>query len=159
MNTRTAAPLIIISSLAVLLTGCGGGAGPGGRDGAAVGLARGHVIVMDDLSPARDQRTSLAQQADTARPLSADERRELKGNAPRVAVQPFSAEVWRELKGNAPSAVAEPFSAEVRRELKGNAPSAVAEPFSAEVWRELKGGAAPGTTSPLSTDLSATGGG
>ena len=120
MNTRTAAPLLVISSLAVLLTGCGGG--QGGRDGAAVGLARGHVIVMDDLSPARDQRNSLAQQADTARPLSADERRELKGNAPRVAVQPFSAEVWRELKADAPSAVAEPFSAEVWRELKADAP-------------------------------------
>ena len=108
MNTRTAAPLLIISSLAVLLTGCGGQAGQGGRDGAAVGLARGHVIVMDDLSPARDQRNSLAQQADTARPLSAAE---LKGNAPRVAGQPFSAEVWRELKADAPSAVASSRSA------------------------------------------------
>ena len=113
MNTRTAAPLIIISSLAVLLTGCGGGAGQGGRDGAAVGLARGHVIVMDDLSPARDQRTSLAQQADTARPLSADERRELKGNAPAAVAEPFSAEVWRELKGGAAPGTTSPLSTDL----------------------------------------------
>ena len=87
MNTRTAVSLIAISSLALLLTGCGGQAG---RDAAAIGLARGNVIVKDDLSLAE-------------RPFSAEVWRELKAEAPRVAVQSFSAEVWRELKGATPT--------------------------------------------------------
>ena len=71
MNTRTAVSLIAISSLALLLTGCGGTVQAGG-DAAAIGLARGNVIVKDDLSLA-------------GQPFSAEVWRELKGgtsNAP-----------------------------------------------------------------------------
>ena len=130
MNTRTAASLVLISSLAMLLTGCGGATGQAGRDAAVVGLARGDVIVKDDLSAARES-------------FSAEVRRELKGSAPRVAEQSFSAEVRRELKGSAPRVAEQSFSAEVRRELKGSAPRVAEQSFSAEVWRELKG-SAPG---------------
>ena len=111
MNTRTAVSLIAISSLAVLLTGCGGAAGHAGRDAAAIGLARGSVIVKDDLALAE-------------RPFSAEVWRELKADAPRVAEQSFSAEVWRELKADAPRVAEQSFSAEVWRELKADAPRA-----------------------------------
>ncbi|WP_139415859.1 hypothetical protein [Agromyces laixinhei] len=66
MNTKKATPVIATVSLVVLLSGCAGAAGFAGaahggqvRDdlspaaNAAIGLARGHVIVRDDLSPTR----------------------------------------------------------------------------------------------------------
>jgi hypothetical protein len=132
MNTRTAVSLIAISSLALLLSGCG--AGQAGRDAAAVGLARGNVIVKDDFS--------LAEQ-----PFSGEVWRELKADAPQVAEQPFSADVRRELKADAPQVAEQPFSADVWRELKADTPKIAEQPFSADVWRELKGGfsEAPGT--------------
>ena len=134
MNTTKAASVLVIGSLAVLLSGCAGAAAQGQvndnlkplANAAAMGLARGHVIVKDDFS---------------SQPFSADAIRELKGSAPVTVEQPFSAEVWRELKGSAPVTVEQPFSAEAIRELKGSAPTTVEQPFSAEAIRELKGSA------------------
>lgn len=161
MNTRKAASVIIIGSLAVLMSGCAGVAAQGGQvqdylgpaaNAAELGLARGHVIVRDDLSPTRVENRRTAESAPRAveqgpSAWSADARRELHAQQPvrSVAVeQPFSAEVWRELKGVAPAdTVKQPFSAEVMRELKGSAPSVTVEqqPFSAAAIRELKGSA------------------
>jgi hypothetical protein len=158
MNTRTATTVAITASLAVLLSGCAGAAA-GTREASELGLARGHVVEMEDrpLTP-RQQSIDLPVKArawsreamrefhgqqptdlSSGTAWSAEARRELKGSAPLTVEQPFTAEVWRELKGAAPDAFAQPFSAEVWRELKGTAPDAVAQPFSAEVWRELKG--------------------
>ncbi|RXZ71747.1 hypothetical protein [Agromyces albus] len=134
MNTRKAAPVLLIGSLAVLLSGCAGAAVERQvndnlkplENAAAMGLARGHVIEKDDFS---------------SQPFSAEVIRELKGSAPTTVEQPFSAEAIRELKGSAPTTVEQPFSAEVWRELKGSAPTTVEQPFSDAARRELKGNA------------------
>jgi hypothetical protein len=150
MNRKTAAAVVITASLAVLLSGCAGAAAQSQvndnlkplANAAAIGLARGHVIVKDDLSPTRSQ--TIAQQADAPRVWSADERREFHAQQSVQSVtveQPFSAEVWRELKGIAPATVEQPFSDAAKRELKGSAPVAVEQPFSDAAKRELKGSA------------------
>lgn len=163
MHTRTATVVVITASLAVLMSGCAGAAAQGGqvRDdlrpaahAAAIGLARGHVIVTDDLSPTRLTAESAAQvlRPDAARAWSAEARREFHAQQPvqsgTVEQQSFSAEVWRELKGSATVTVEQrPFSADAMRELKGSARSGTVEqrPFSAEAIRELKGSAPSGT--------------
>lgn len=158
MNTRKAAPVIVTMSLVVLMSGCAGAAAQGGQvqdylrpaaNAAELGLARGHVIVRDDLSPTRVENRRTAESAPqavqqpggfsadalrelhaqqvqqpSARSLSAEARRELHAQpAQSVTVeQPFSGEVWRELKGISPATVEQPFSADVVRELKGSAP-------------------------------------
>jgi hypothetical protein len=157
MNTRKAAPVIVTMSLVVLMSGCAGAAAQGGQvqdylrpaaNAAELGLARGHVIVRDDLSPTRvenrmtamaveqavqprgfsvDARRELhAQpvQEPSARGLSAEARRELHAQSARSVTveQPFSGEVWRELKGIAPTTVEQGFSSAAVRELKGSAP-------------------------------------
>ncbi|MDQ0577032.1 hypothetical protein [Agromyces albus] len=117
MNTRKAAPVLVIGSLAVLLSGCAGAAVESQvndnlkplANAAAMGLARGHVIDKDAFS---------------SQPFSAEAIRELKGSAPTTVEQPFSAEAIRELKGSAPTTVEQPFSDAAKRELKGNAPVA-----------------------------------
>ncbi|MBT2497530.1 hypothetical protein J7E25_00290 [Agromyces sp. ISL-38] len=149
MNRKTAAAAVITASLAVLLSGCAGAAAQSQvnddlkplANSVAIGLARGRVIVKDDLSPTRPQ--TIAQQADASRPWSADERREFHAQSVlSVTVeQPFSAEVWRELKGTAPATVEHPFSDAAKRELKGTAPATVEHPFSDAAKRELKGSA------------------
>ena len=139
MNTRFAAPVFATVSLAVLLTGCAGAAAQGGhvRDdlsplggAAALGIARGQVIVKDDLSPlaatAEDRVAQAAEQAAQAvvggTGWGAEARRELhapgfRADAPRA----FSAEARRELHSRTSSIRG--FTADVMRELKGSAPS------------------------------------
>jgi hypothetical protein len=150
MNTRKAAPVIVTVSLVVLMSGCAGAAAQGGQvqdylspaaNAAELGLARGHVIVREDLSPTRVENRMAALAAEQAvqqpRGFSAEARRELHAQpAQSVTVeQPFSAEVWRELKGVAPVTVEQSFSAAAIRELKGSAPVAVNDylsPLSSE---------------------------
>ena len=157
MNRKTAAPVILTASLVVLMSGCAGAAAQGGlvRDdlrpaanAAELGLARGHVVVREDLTPTRVENRMAALTAEQAvqepRGFSADARRELHAQPVQsiTVEQPFSAEVWRELKGIAPAAIEQPFSAAAIRELKGSAPAdAVTQPFSAAAIRELKGSA------------------
>ena len=143
MHTKMAATVAITASLAVLMSGCAGAAALGGQvrddlrpaaNAAVMGLARGHVIVRDDLSPNRIENRITAEsvaravEAESARSFSADARRELHAQQPAQSVtveQPFSAEVWRELKGIALVTAEQPFSAEAIRELKGSAPVGV----------------------------------
>jgi hypothetical protein len=142
MHTRMAATVAITASLAVLMSGCAGAAALGGQvrddlrpaaNAAVMGLARGHVIVRDDLSPTRIENRITAEsvaravEAESARSFSADARRELHSQSVQSVTveQPFSAEVWRELKGIAPDTAQQPFSAEAIRELKGSAPVGV----------------------------------
>jgi hypothetical protein len=167
-----AATVAITASLAVLMSGCAGAAALGGQvrddlrpaaNAAAMGLARGHVIVKDDLSPTRIENRitaeSVAQavEAESARSFSADARRELHSQRVQSVTveQPFSAEAWRELKGIAPVTVEQPFSAEAIRELKGSAPVDVRDDLS-----PLGGGASTQEqpTDTVDDDLSPLGG-
>ena len=106
MNTRTAAPVILTVSLVVLMSGCAGAAAQGGqvRDDLSprptppqVGIARGHVIAQEELSPNRvadrvERAIEQAAQSDAARAFSADARRELHSQAVQVEAAPsFSA--------------------------------------------------------------------
>ena len=120
MTTRIAAPALVTVSLAVLMSGCAGAAAAGGgvrddlrpaENAAAMGLARGHVIVRDDLSPTRLQNGITAQsveqavQAEVRAPWTAEARRELHSQPSTSAETfttgtPFSADAIRELKGS-----------------------------------------------------------
>ena len=127
MNTRTAAPVILTVSLVVLMSGCAGAAAQGGQvqdflspaaNAAAVGLARGHVIVHDDLSRNRVSdaleaaSVQAAVEADAARAFSAEARRELHSQSVETdATRAFSADARRELHSQparCPSARASP---------------------------------------------------
>ncbi|MEV1128889.1 hypothetical protein [Agromyces sp. NPDC049794] len=138
MTTRIAAPVIVTVSLAALLTG---GAGPAAantgpsdylrpaQNAAAVGLARGHVIVFDYLSPSRGSErfpagsVEQAVQAQVSPPWTAEARRELHAQAAgTTTTREFSAEARRELHSQAATTTAQGFGAEARRELKGSAP-------------------------------------
>lgn len=145
MNRKTAAPVILTASLVVLMSGCAGAAAQGGQvsddlsplaNAAEVGLARGHVVVREDLSPTRVENRMAAlaaeQTVQEARGFSADARRELHSQPQQsvTAEQPFSAEVWRELKGIAPVTAQKPFSADAIRELKAGAPTEVVDTLS-----------------------------
>src|SRR5687767_4711209 len=157
MNTRKAAPVIVTMSLVVLMSGCAGAAAQGGQvqdylrpaaNAAELGLARGHVIVRDDLSPTRVENRRNAESAPQAvqqpRGFSADALRELHAQpVQQPSAKSLSAEARRELHAQSSQSVAveQPFSGEVWRELKGIAPATVAQPFSADVVRELKGSA------------------
>ncbi|WP_448006570.1 hypothetical protein [Agromyces bauzanensis] len=114
MTTRIAAPVIATVSLAVLMSGCAGAAAAGGgvrddlrpaENAVAMGLARGHVIVRDDLSPTRLQNRITAQsveqtvQAEVRAPWTAEARRELHSQ-PVTTGTNFSADALRELKGS-----------------------------------------------------------
>lgn len=122
MTTRIAAPVIATVSLAVLMSGCAGAAVAGGgvkdflrpaENAAAMGLARGHVIVRDDLSPTRLQNRITAMsveqavQAEVRAPWTAEARRELHSQ-PVTSAETlttgtgFSAAAIRELKGSGP---------------------------------------------------------
>lgn len=170
MNRRKAAPVIVTMSLVVLMSGCAGAAVQGGQvrddlspagNAAEIGLARGHVIVRDDLSPTRVENRLTAESApqavkDQVRAWSADARRELHAQAATVA-QGFSADAMRELKGSASVAVEQPFSAAAIRELKGNAPVEVDDDLS-----PIAGGVPRSTPTPqpdtVDDDLSPLGG-
>lgn len=128
MNTRKAAPAIAVLSLVVLLSGCAAAASDGGQvrddlspaaNSAIIGLARGHVIVRDNLSPlARgQQQESVAQAApsDAQRAWSTEARREFHASATTTTTtstvaKPFSAAAMRELKADAPVQVTDDLS-------------------------------------------------
>ncbi len=159
MNTRTAAPVVITVSLVVLMSGCAGAAAQGGqvRDdlrpaanaAAAVGLARGHVISQDALSPNQvvadrvERAIQEAAQSDAARAFSAEARREL--HAQSVQAEPgFSADARRELHSQAvESSTVTRWSPDARRELHAGQPvtTTTADAFTAAQVRELKGSA------------------
>ena len=107
MNTRTAAPVILTVSLVVLMSGCASAAAQGGQvrddlsplaNAAAVGIARGHVIAQEELSPNRvadrvERAIEQAAQSDAARSFSADARRELqRGRRRELHSQPVTVE-------------------------------------------------------------------
>lgn len=130
MNTRKAAPAIAVLSLVVLLSGCAAAASQGGQlrddlspagNSAIVGLARGHVIVRDNLSPLAQagQQESIAQavNSDAQRAWSAEARREFHATAGTSA-------------SASASTVAKPFSAAAMRELKADAPVHVTDDLS-----------------------------
>lgn len=167
MKTRTAAPVLITASLVVLMSGCAGAAAQGGQvhdflspegNAAAVGLARGHVIARDDLSPTRianrltAESVAQAVQADGARAMSAEARREL--HAQPVIVEQgattWSAEARRELHAQqtVEQSRATAWTDKVRRELHATSSVGVAveHPFSSEAIRELHAGAPIGVT-------------
>ena len=162
MNRRKAAPVLVIGSLAVLLSGCAGAAAQGGQvqdnlsplaNAAEVGLARGHVVVREDLTPTRVENRIAALAAEQAvqepRGFSADALRELHAQpAQQQSARSYSAEARRELHAQQAQSVTveQPFSAEVWRELKGIAPATAEQPFSAEAIRELKGSAPVGVS-------------
>lgn len=130
MNTRTTASVVLVSSLALLLTGCAGSAVESGEESSERGPAGSH-IVTDRLTQS----------------LSGEALREFKGSEPRVAERSLSDDVRRELKGSEPVEAERSLSDEVRRELKGSEPRVAERSFTDEVRRELKG-AAPATESP-----------
>ncbi|WP_448811601.1 hypothetical protein [Agromyces bauzanensis] len=124
MTTRIAAPVIATVSLVVLMSGCAGAAATGGvvrddlrpaENAAAMGLARGHVIVRDDLSPSRGQdrfpagSVEQAVQAEVSPPWTAEARRELHAQAVTTE-RAFSAAAIRELKSGAPIEVDDDLS-------------------------------------------------
>ena len=140
MNRKTAATVVIIAALAVLMNGGAATAATGGqvRDdlspvaGAApLGLARGHVIVRDDLSPTRLTESSFEQalRPDAARAWSAEARREFHGSQQTVQqrASAWTAEARREFHGS--QAVQQqsstPWTAEAVREFHSDLPVAV----------------------------------
>ena len=170
MTTRIATPVLVTVSLAVLLGGGVGAAaastGPSdylrpAQNAAAVGLARGHVMVFDYLSPTRTSDRfpagSIEQtvQAQVNPGWTAEARRELHAHA-ATTTSGFSAEARRELKGSAPAgrsaaevqgdrlrAYAEAqAAAEVSpAEMQGERLRGQAEARSDAAIRELKSGA------------------
>jgi hypothetical protein len=103
MNRRTTATLAITAALVVLMSGCAGAAAQGGQvhddlspiaGTAELGLARGHVIVRDDLSPTRHiESLEQAVQPDAQRAWSTEARREFHG-ATAVPQQHSSPSLW-----------------------------------------------------------------
>ncbi|MGR0318816.1 hypothetical protein [Agromyces sp. ZXT2-3] len=128
MNKRTAATVIVTGSLALLIGGGTASAAWGGpvredRVPSAVGLARGHVVIRDDLSPAVAQGpiSAAVERAASAPEFSADALRELHSATRPSAAVPFSTDALRELHSVAVPAAASSFSAEARRELHSQA--------------------------------------
>jgi len=113
MNRRTTATLAVSASLVVLMSGCAGAAAQGGQvhddlspiaGVAELGLARGHVIVRDDLSPTRHiESLEQAVQPDAQRGWSAEARREFHGatavQEQQQSTTPWTAEARREFHG------------------------------------------------------------
>jgi len=166
MNTRTAAPVLITVSLVVLMSGCAGAAAQGGQvhdflspegNAAAVGLARGHVIVDDELANLVAQRVEAAieraAQPQSQRSMSAEARREFHATAPQqaVGVTPWSAEARREFHATAPQQAvgATAWSADARREFHATAPQQAlgATTWSADARREFHATAPEAVTS------------
>ena len=132
MNRKTAATVIITASLVVLMSGCAGVAAQGGQvyddlspagNAAIMGLARGHVIVRDNLSN-EAQRELHAQSPVRQQPVSvwsSDARREFHAQSTSTAVaQGFTPAAIRELKAGAPVGVS-------AAEMQGERLSAYAE--------------------------------
>ncbi|WP_430647152.1 hypothetical protein [Agromyces sp. GXS1127] len=139
MNKRTAATVIVTGSLALLIGSGTASAAWGGpvredRVPSVVGLARGHVIIRDDLSPAA-----------VSGPISAA--------VERVAQAPgFNADARRELHASLRTSAATPFSADQLRELRSVEVPSAAAPLSAEKLRELHSAAVPGAQSAIGAD-------
>jgi hypothetical protein len=165
MHTRMAATVAITASLAVLMSGCAGAAALGGQvrddlrpaaNAAVMGLARGHVIVRDDLSPTRLTEESISQAvqagpADAARAWSAEARREFHSAAPQQALgaTTWSADALREFHATSPQQAlgATTWSADALREFHAQQPGTItSRKFSPEAIRELKAGAPVGVT-------------
>jgi hypothetical protein len=155
MNTKPAAPVIFTVSLVVLIGGGAGTAAWGGpvqddRTATVVGLARGDVVVRDDLSPTRgaDPIRAIERSGTQANAFSADALRELHSRSvvPQ-AVPGFTADALRELhsQGVAPKSD-RAYSAEARREMHSQ--STPVQPaqdgLSADAIREMKSGAPQG---------------
>ena len=158
MNTRTAAPVILTVSLVVLMSGCAGAAAQGGQvndylrpaENAALGIARGHVIAQEELSPNQvvadrvERAIEQAAQSDAARSFSADARRELHSQAVQADAAPsFSADARRELHSQPVEQATVQWSPDARRELHAGQPvtTTAEQSFSAAAMRELKGSA------------------
>ena len=146
MNRKAAAPVILTVSLVVLMSGGPGAAAHGGQvqddlrpaaNAAILGLARGHVIVRDDLSPTRELGPLTAEsiveavQPDAARAWSAEARREFHAQ-PSVSAGIATAWTARaRLESHAqPKTVERAFSPAAIRELKGSAPVDVRDDLS-----------------------------
>jgi hypothetical protein len=146
MNRKVAAPVILTVSLVVLMSGAAGAAAHGGpvqddlrpaANAAILGLARGHVIVRDDLSPTRGLGTFTVEsiveavQPDAARAWSAEARREFHAQPPVSAdiATAWTAEARREFHAQ-PKTVERAFSPAEIRELKGSAPVDVRDDLS-----------------------------
>ena len=169
MNARMAAPVILTVSLVVLMSGCAGAAAQGGQvndylrpaeNAAALGIARGHVIAQEELSPNQvvadrvERAIEQAAQSDAARSLSADARRELHSQAVQAEAAPsFSADARRELHSQPVEQATVRWSPDARRELHAGQPvtTTVEQSFSAAAMRELKGSA---PTEPVDDVLS-----
>jgi len=163
MNARMAAPVILTVSLVVLMSGCAGAAAQGGQvndylrpaeNAAALGIARGHVIAQEELSPNQvvadrvERAIEQAAQSDAARSFSADARRELHSQAVQAEAAPsFSADARRELHSQAVQAEAAPsFSADARRELHSQPVEQATVRWSPDARRELHAGQPVTTT-------------
>ena len=169
MNARMAAPVILTVSLVVLMSGCAGAAAQGGQvndylrpaeNAAALGIARGHVIAQEELSPNQvvadrvERAIEQAAQSDAARSFSADARRELHSQAAQSEAAPsFSADARRELHSQPVEQATVRWSPDARRELHAGQPvtTTVEQSFSAAAMRELKGSA---PTEPVDDVLS-----
>jgi hypothetical protein len=169
MNARMAAPVILTVSLVVLMSGCAGAAAQGGQvndylrpaeNAAALGIARGHVIAQEELSPNQvvadrvERAIEQAAQSDAARSFSADARRELHSQAVQAEAAPsFSADARRELHSQPVEQATVRWSPDARRELHAGQPvtTTVEQSFSAAAMRELKGSA---PTEPVDDVLS-----
>ena len=131
MNRRTAAPVILTVSLVVLMSGCAGAAALGGQvrddlrpaaNAAVMGLARGHVVVRDDLVKNRITDAMAALALADPHGFSADARRELHSQPVAVEQSVMSADARRELKGSAPVDVQDDLSP-----IRGDTPTTAPE--------------------------------
>ena len=170
MNARMAAPVILTASLVVLMSGCAGAAAQGGQvrddlrpaaNAAAMGIARGHVIAQEELTPNQvvadrvERAIEQAAQSDAARAFSADARRELHSQPVEQATVQWSPDARRELHAGQPvtTTAEQSFSAAAMRELKGSPPVEVDDDLSP------LGGGAPSEepTDTVDDDLSPIG--
>jgi hypothetical protein len=146
MNRKAAAPVILTVSLVVLMTGGAAAAAHGAQvqddlrpaaNAAILGLARGHVILRDDLSPTGGfgplTAGSIVEpvQSDATRAWSAEARREFHSE-PSVSAgiaAAWTARAKRESHAQ-PNTVGRAFSPAAIRELKGSAPVDVRDDLS-----------------------------
>ena len=99
MNIRTATTVAITVALGVLLSGCAGAAA-GTREASELGLARGHVVNLEDRAVTSPQQS--VDRAVEARAWTSEALREFHG---QQAAELTSGTVW---------------TSEARRELKGS---------------------------------------
>ncbi|WP_438853584.1 hypothetical protein [Agromyces sp. M3QZ16-3] len=124
MNRRTATTVILTGSLVMLIGGGTASAAWGGpvredRVPSVVGLARGHVIVRDDLSPAAAgvSVSAIFEGVGQVQGFSADARRELHSVVASSDIARFGADARRELHSVDVLKSQGAISAEARREF------------------------------------------